>query len=60
MKFVEYLSDPTISHFIITTPPSSLNIKLINDNEREKLGLFGLPFTTSTFVPIQLQYIAPF
>lgn len=58
MRFIDYLWKPTDSHFIVTVPPSSLNINLLTDKEKERSEVSN--FTTSTFVPIQLQYVAPF
>lgn len=55
MRFVDLLWKPTESHFIVTAPPASLNIETINPNNEEKPW-----FYTTTFLPLQLQYVPPF
>lgn len=55
MKFIDILWKPIESHFIVTTPPASLSIETINPNNEEKPW-----FYTTTFIPLQLQYVPPF
>jgi hypothetical protein len=57
MKFIDLLR-PTETHFIVTIPPSSLSIDLLRDKDKEKPELAD--FTTTTFIPLQLQYVSPF